>query len=207
MADRENIKDDLDGSAPKKRRREKKPPKRITEKYLYNSGLAYLQRFPTSVPNFRKVMLRKIDKSCKHHTEQDREACLTILDKTVQEFERQGYLNDEAYLRGMINSLRRRGLSAQGIAAKLQQKGLGREITQETLQEHDAQSGTENPDFAAAILLTKRKKIGPFRAAKEENRNRELAALARAGFGYEYASKALDMSREDAEEILAGMAL
>lgn len=207
MADRENIKDDLEAPAPEKRRRGKKPPKRITEKYLYNSGLAYLQRFPTSIPNFRKVMLRKIDKSCKHHTEQDREACLAILDKTVQEFERQGYLNDESYLRGMVNSLRRRGLSSQGIAAKLQQKGLGRELTQETLMEHDAHSGAENPDFAAAVLLTRRKKLGPFRAAKEENRNRELAALARAGFGYEYAGKALDLSREDAEEILSGMVI
>ena len=39
MAEPENIK-------PAPRRREKKPPKKITEKYLYNSGLAYLQRFP-----------------------------------------------------------------------------------------------------------------------------------------------------------------
>lgn len=56
-------------------RREAKPPKKISERYLYNSGLAYLQRFPSSSSNFQRVMMRKINNSCRHHVEQDIDAC------------------------------------------------------------------------------------------------------------------------------------
>lgn len=195
MAEPENIK-------ARKGRTEKKPPKKITEKYLYNSGLAYLQRFTSSVPNFRRVMGRKIDKSCTYHKEQEREACLAMLETTIATFERQGLLNDAAYLQGMITSLRRRGLSKQAILSKLQQKGLGQEAILETLKAHDSDMGNENPDLTAAILLMRRKRLGPYRKTREENKNRELSALARAGFGFDIAQKSLSMDMDEAEEIL-----
>lgn len=196
MAEAENIK-------PRKGRREKKPPKKITEKYLYNSGLAYLQRFPASTPHFRRIMGRKIDKSCNYHKEQEREACIAMLDSTIAQFERMGMLNDEAYLSGMINSLRRRGLSKQAILSKLGAKGMGQSVVLETLQRHDEENGAENPDLAAALLLARRKKLGPYRRSDEADRNKELAALARAGFGFDIAQKALSMAPDEAEEIIS----
>lgn len=196
MVDEENIK-------PRKGRTEKKPPKKITEKYLYNSGLAYLQKFTSSVPNFRRVMGRKINKSCNYHKDQDVDACNKMLDTTVDAFVRQGLLNDAAYLGGMINSLRRRGLSTQAILAKLQQKGLSKDDILTTLQTYDETAGFQNPDFAAAVLLIRRKRLGCFSKGDPEGRNRELAALARAGFSFEIAQKALALQLSDAEEILS----
>ncbi len=195
MADDENIK-------PRKARTEKKPPKKITEKYLYNAGLAYLQKFTSSVPNFRRIMDRKINKSCNYHKEQDRDACIKMLDTTVETFVRQGLLNDEAYLSGMINSLRRRGLSAQAILSKLQQKGLAKEAILSSLRAYDDEIGVHNPDFAAAVLLIRRKKLGCFGKQDPEKKNRELSSLARAGFSFEIAQKALALEQDDAEEIL-----
>jgi len=104
-------------------KREFKPPKKITEKYLHNSGLAYLQRFTASSMHFKTVMTRKIDKSCRHHEEQDREECLQMLDKTTEKFRELGLLDDEAYLKGMITSFRRRGLSARQIDARKKKIG------------------------------------------------------------------------------------
>lgn len=196
MTGTENIKD-------AKPARGKKPPKKITEKYLYNSGLAYLQRFPASVPHFRRVMSRKIDKSCNYHKDQDRQACIALLDSAIAQFERMGLLNDEAYLSGMINSLRRRGLSKQAILSKLGQKGLGQETVLTALRGYDEQSGSENPDLAAALLLARRKRIGPYRRTEEGDRNKELAALARAGFGFDIAQKAIGLSQDEADEISA----
>lgn len=194
MADAENIN-------PKRSRPAKKPPKKITEKYLYNSGLAYLERFPASVPHFRRVMGRKIDKSCNFHKDQDRDACIKMLDTTVATFERQGLLNDAAYTIGMVTSLRRRGLSSRAIQYKLQSKGLGEAAIRDAISAFD---GDDNADFSAAVQLMRKKRFGCFgtRTAEEKERNRQLSAFARAGFGFDLAQKALALPLEDAEEIL-----
>ena len=196
MAEPEDIK-------PRKTRPEKKPPKKITEKYLYNSGLAYLQRFPASTPHFRRIMGQKINRSCNYHNNQNREECQKMLDTTVETLTRQGLLNDEAYLQGMINSLRRRGLSRQAILSKLQQKGMTQETILQTLIAHDEANGTQNPDLAAAVMLMRRKRLGCFRKDKTEDKNKELASLARAGFGFDIAQKVLALDGGEAEEILA----
>ena len=196
MAEPENIK-------AGKPRREKKPPKKITEKYLYNSGLAYLQRFPASTPHFRRIMGRKIDRSCNYHKDQSKEDCLALLDATVAGFERMGLLNDEAYLSGMINSLRRRGLSKQAILSKLQMKGMAQDRILEVLRSYDEDSGVDNADLVAALRLSRRKRLGAYRRDADADRNKELASLARAGFGFDIAQKALALSPDEAEDLIA----
>lgn len=197
MADPENIK-------PRKHSPEKKPPKKITEKYLYNSGLAYLQRFPSSTPHFKRIMGRKIDRSCNYHKDQNRDDCTKLLDQTVETFVRQGLLNDSAYLQGMINSLRRRGLSRQAILARLQQKGMAQDTILKTLRDYDAEK-TGDADLTAALQLARRKKLGPFRRDSETDKNKELAALARAGFSFDVAQKVLGMETDEAEEVLSSL--
>jgi regulatory protein len=196
MAEPENIK-------PTANRRGKKPPKKITEKYLYNSGLAYLQRFPASTPHFRRVMGRKIDRSCNYHKDQSREACQQMLESTIETFVRQGLLNDAAYVQGMVTSLRRRGLSTQAILSKLVMKGIAQDTAAQALRAYDEDRGGADPDFAAAILLMRRKRIGAFRKSDEANKTKELAALARSGFSFDIAQKALSLSQDDAEDILS----
>ena len=196
MAEPENIK-------AGKPRREKKPPKKITEKYHYKSGLAYLQRFPASTPHFRRIMGRKIDRSCNYHKDQSKEDCLALLDATVAGFERMGLLNDEAYLSGMINSLRRRGLSKQAILSKLQMKGMAQDRILEVLRSYDEDSGVDNADLVAALRLSRRKRLGAYRRDADADRNKELASLARAGFGFDIAQKALALSPDEAEDLIA----
>lgn len=183
-------------------RKAKKPPKKITEKYLYNSGLAYLQRFPASTAHFRRVMTRKIDRSCKHHKEQDREASLALLDGAIATFTRMGLLNDDAYLTGMVNSLRRRGLSRQAILSKLQQKGLNSAQILETVAHYAEAYSAGSSELIAALMLARKKRLGPFRRAEEYDRNKELAALGRAGFDFDVAQKALAMPQQEAENLL-----
>lgn len=193
MAAPENIKE----AVP---RQGKKPPKKITEKYLYNAGLAYLQRFPASIPHFRRVMTRKIDKSCKYHTQQDRDACLSLLEKTIEIFARQGMLNDELYLQGMVNSLRRRGLSIRAIQAKLQQKGLEPEKITDAIRAFDGQEDSAEAELAAAVQYMRKKRLGCF--GNKEARDKHLASLARGGFPFDIAQKALSLDDQEAQQIL-----
>ena len=185
-------------------KREFKPPKKITEKYLHNSGLAYLQRFTASSMHFKTVMTRKIDKSCRHHEEQDREECLQMLDKTTEKFRELGLLDDEAYLKGMITSFRRRGLSARQIDAKLRQKGYDGDRIKSAVQTHDMDEyETEyRGDFYAAMTFARKKKIGPYDFNKKYEFDKALAVMGRAGYSFDSAQKIIKMSNEELQEHL-----
>lgn len=175
-----------------------KIPKKITETYLHNAGLYYLQRFAASSGQFRTVMQRKIDNSCRHHVEQDRAACLTLLDALVTKFENVGLLNDDNYARGMVISLRRRGLSERAILMRLQHKGLPEDKIRAALTEYneDNQINPGQSERLAALKLARRKRLGPY-AVEDFDFNKALAAFARAGFSFDVAQSVLRMTPDD----------
>jgi regulatory protein len=55
-------------------------------------------------------------------------------------------------------------------------------------------------EWKAAIALARRRRLGPYRAAKDrqECRARDLAAMARAGFDYDVARKVIDAASVEA---------
>lgn len=174
----------------------KLPPKRISQTYLHNSGLYYLQRYSSSVENFRRVFKRKIIKSCSFHTDQNPEECLELLEGIIENFVRSNLLNDETYAYGKISSLRRIGQSKQSVVQKMQMKGINSELIDQTLQKIDGQN--ENSEFDAALIFAKRKKIGPFASAnKEVHHTKQLAMMARAGFSYDISTKILKLNPDE----------
>ncbi len=192
----------------KKERKEFKPPKKISDRYLYNSGLAYLQRYPASSMHFRSVMMRKINKSCRHHIEQNIDDCAIMLDNLIVKFQDLSLLDDAAYLKGMITSLRKRGLSSMQIGNKLRQKGYKRDEIDAELKRHDKDEyNTEhNGDIHAALVFARKKKLGPFDIMNKRDPEKSLAAMARAGYSYDTAKKTLSMTKEDLPEELRYLA-
>ena len=187
---------DPDFKGRKTARKTPKIPKKITETYLNNSGKFYLERFPASTAQFRKVMTRKINKSCKAHPEQSMETCLTALDSVVQKFQDLGFLNDEGYAGGLSRSLKNRGWPRNRIVMRLKEKGIASELIEEAVPPSDA-----NDNFRDALLWIKRKKLGAY-ASKEKSFEKSLAALARNGFDYHSASRALQMPKDEIEDLL-----
>lgn len=185
-------------------KKEFKPPKKITEKYLYNSGLAYLQRYPASTNHFKFIMMRKINKSCRHHIDQDLEECKKLLDSTAVKFQELGLLDDNAYLKGMVTSLRRRGLAARQIEMKLQQKGLDKGAIKQAVQAHDTDEyeSNENGDVYSALIFIRKKRLGPYDTAGRHSPEKALATMARAGYSYDVAKKTLEMDETEREEKL-----
>lgn len=170
--------------------------KKISASYLENAGAYYLQRFAASESQFRRVMERKIKLSCHDHTDQSSDACLALLDQTVQKFTGLGYLNDHAYAQGLIYSLTQRGFSRKRIELELGKKGISRELAAALLPDNNP----EHERFKA-VLYAKRKKIGPF-SLRENDQQRGLSSLARGGFNYDLCCDVLAMPREQAEELL-----
>ena len=194
----------------KNKRKEKRPPKKITPTYLHNSGIYYLERFVASKSHFKTVMARKAKRSCMHHKEQDYDECLKMIDELADKFEEMGLLNDALYTTGMVTSLRRRGLSRNAIIQKMRIKGIEPQYTIAELEKLDnAYHETEkNAEIAAALRLAKKKKMGPYKIEKKgltdddkaKELRRNMGRFARAGFSYEITKYVLDMSEDELEE-------
>jgi len=178
-------------STPKKR-------KKITQSYLENSGAYYLERFSASISQFRKVMTRKIDLSCRDHTEQNKEGCMVMLDEVVKKFEHLGYLNDNNYGRILVSSLQNKGVSYTRLLMTLRIKGLSEDIIEQITPEKDF-----DVDRKAALRWAKKKRLGPFAIRIRENDlNRGLSSLARAGFDYDIAKWVMSLDLREAEDLL-----
>lgn len=183
---------------PEKKPPEKKLRKKISLSYLENSGAYYLERFPASIAQFRKVMEQKIYKSCKDHPDQSREASIALLDQVVEKFVKLGYLNDRSYASALLYSLEQRGLSRMRMQLTMRNKGIPADLIEETLPEK-----SNNLDKKAALRWAKKKRLGPFALKeKENNQQRSLASLARAGFSYDIAQWVTSLEQDTALDML-----
>jgi regulatory protein len=179
-----------DAGAGPEPRRERKPPRQVTAAYLQRAAMAYLERYSSSRENLRRVLRRKVDNRCRLRGE-DPAPFAPLIDDVVEKSLRIGLIDDTRYAEARVASLRRRGGSARAIQAKLAAKGLDRETVAAALQ---AEQGNEE---AAAFAYARRRRLGPFRV-KDRNtfRERDMAALARAGFGFDLVRRVMSGEAE-----------
>jgi len=177
-----------------------KPVRLVTAQYLENSALHYLERFASSTANLRNVLMRKVKLSAKAHGTDPEEGARWI-DDLLARYVRSGLLNDETYARMRTESLHRRGASTRAIAQKLASKGIDRDETDKALESLREDVGPD-VDLTAALALAKRRRLGVYRLpeARAAHREKDMAALGRAGFGYEIARKVVDA--ESPEDLL-----
>lgn len=193
--------------------------RKITERFIENAALFHLQRFATSAENLRRVLMRRVRRAARARggveAEGDNEVIadgVAIVDGVIGRFVQSGLLDDRAYAEGRAVSLHRRGMSVGRIRQQLASKGIAAEAADHALAALAAKTaggtadgaaagtaggrgmGPTALDLAAAVNLARRRRLGPFRAPSDRPRLREkdLAAMARAGFGYHVAVQVID---------------
>jgi regulatory protein len=173
-----------------------KPPRRISATYLENAALHYLERFASSAENLRRVLLRKVQRAAQFHGD-DREAGAALVAELIARYRTAGLLDDAAYAGAKSRSLHRRGSSSRAIRQTLSAKGVDAD-TIETVVADLSEETDGDADLAAARNYVRRRRLGPWRPAetREAFREKDMAALGRAGFAWGIARQAL----EDAEE-------
>jgi regulatory protein len=183
-------------------RPDRKGPRLATARYLENAALHYLERFATSSANLRRVLMRKVARSVRAHGT-DAEAGKRLVDDIIARYQSAGLLNDAAYASQKAASLRRRGTSRYGIRGKLAIKGVEADLIDTALAQLDEETGVS--DVAAACALVRRRRLGPYRpeASRATHHQKDLAALARAGFGLDVARRVLSATDPEALESLA----
>ncbi len=176
-------------------------PKRITPTSLDNAALFYLQRFASSAANLRRVLLRRIDKAARLMEDEEAAEALRTqgsdwVEALIERYRRSGLLDDATYAEARARSLHRRGAPLKAIAQGLRIKGVDADTASETLdrlrEEHP------DADLSAALAFARRRRLGPFRPAelRAQHRDKDLAAMGRAGFSYELARKVVEMEEE-----------
>ncbi|MEO3435392.1 regulatory protein RecX [Inquilinus sp. CAU 1745] len=187
------------GQRPRKPGARASGPRKATARYLQNAALYYLQRYATSAANLRRVLMGKVDRSARAHGTNAEEGA-RLVDGLIERYREVGLLDDAVYAAGRTRSLNRRGDSPRLIRAKLARKGVTGEDVDRALAELAEDVG--DPTRVAAVALAKRRRLGPFRPpyARAAFRNKDMAAMARAGFPYQVAREVIDA--ESADDLL-----
>ncbi|APH55602.1 Regulatory protein recX [Granulibacter bethesdensis] len=177
------------------------------EAALYEAALRYLSRFAATRTGVARMLERRIKRWARmmEGTDMDHSALPDAIHqaqqaarKVIERLERSGVLDDAAFAAARTSSLTRAGRSRRAVAAHLVAKGVPSELVAQSLPDDPAL------ELAAAVRLTKRRKLGPFAAEgpTPQARQRALAAMARAGFDGRTAQQALGMERDEAEALL-----
>lgn len=168
----------------------RKVPRKVTPAYLQRAAMAYLERYSSSAENLRRVLRRKVQKRCRLRGEDPAEFHEAI-DEVVAKSLRIGLVDDTRYAQARVATLRRRGGSARAIQAKLAAKGIDRDTIAEALETEEGDEET------AALAFARRRRLGPFRPGERTPyRDKDLAAMARAGFRFDVARRVIDAEDE-----------
>ncbi len=166
-------------------------PKRIDQSYLRKAAFAYLQRYASSSANLRRVLERKVRRRVEDRP-YDADEVSRDIDAVITWCLDNSLLDDEQFAENRVAGLQRKGHSERKIRASLREKGVSAELVEKVLQK----SG--HSDVKAARRYAERRRLGPYRSGmRTENNDRDLAAMARAGFSFSAAKLALDADFDD----------
>jgi regulatory protein len=179
----------------------KRPARPITAKYLQNAAAFYLERYPSTAEGLRRVLNRRVRKA-EMLEAPVMDNVKQAIDAVVAKFVDAGVIDDKAFAQTKARALHRRGTSTKLTRNRLQMAGVDGATLDTAMQALDQELDT-NPrqrEWRAAVALARRRKLGPYRPAAErkDKRNRDLAAMARAGFDYDVARKVIDATDVDA---------
>jgi regulatory protein len=171
------------------------------ETTLHEAALGYLARYAATRATLARMLARRIDRWARAVAPEAAAvaAARAAVARVVERLVAAGAVDDAAFAAARARRLTREGRSAAATAAHLAARGVGADARRAALSDDPA------VELAAAVAFIRRRRFGPFRAkpADAEARRKELAALARAGFGQGTARQALGLTREAAEAALA----
>ena len=159
----------------------RRPPPPLDAQSLERLAVRYVERFATSRGKLTGYLRRKVRERGWDGPEVD---VASIAERMAS----LGYVDDRLFAESKLRSLARRGYGARRVEFALQSAGIEAED-----QQHLAPAIEENA-LGAALIFARRKKLGPFgtEAVDRVTRQKQIAAMIRAGHGYELARRIVD---------------
>ncbi|KXV65474.1 regulatory protein RecX [Gluconobacter oxydans] len=181
---------------------------------LREAALAHLARFATTEQGLRQVLDRRLRRwgvraSRAGLPNEDIESAIASLrpaiDGIVASMTDLGAVDDAGYARNRALSLTRTGRSRRAVEAHLANKGVDQDTTREALNDslgECSDSSAQEAELAAALVLARKRRLGPFHRPdrEEEDPLKALGVFARNGFSRDVAQSVLDMDSDEAED-------
>ncbi len=169
---------------------------------LHDAALRHLARYAATQTGLVRVLDRRIDRWARAAAQEGevsddavpgaRQAARAVAAALVES----GVINDAVFAESRARSLTRAGRSRRAVEAHLTSRGVGREMA--------AQVEDPERELAAALIYARRRRLGPFRIG-DGDPNRDMGAMARAGFQQDVVRRAMAMDPDDALSAIIAM--
>lgn len=171
--------------------RKKRPPRPLDQQRLQELGLAYVARFATTAAKLETYLQRKLRERGWNEDESEQPDTRAIADRFVE----LGYIDDAAYARSRSGGLLRRGYGPRRVAQALNAAGVDEQIRAEV------QPG-DHAIRQAALAMARKRRFGPFAfdTPDREKREKQIAAMLRAGHGFDCVRAIMDAASGAAAE-------
>lgn len=169
--------------------RTRRKPAPLDPRRIEDLALAYVARFATTRAKLEAYLARKLSERGWESDAQPR------LAELAERFEQAGYIDDEAYARAKTGSLLRRGYGMRRVGQALGAAGIDEAVRESVAPE-------ERERRAAALVMVRKRRIGPFASALPDRaqRQKQIAAMLRAGHAMGHVLALLDAaSPEEAQ--------
>jgi regulatory protein len=177
----------------KAQRHAKRPPKPLDSARLDELALSYVARFATSRAKLEAYLARKLrERGWAGDENGGGEPAVAAV---AERFVAAGYVDDAAFARAKTGSLLRRGYGQRRVSQALGAAGIDAEVREEVRAGEGAQR-------RAALAMARKRGFGPFGRAPLDRalREKQVAAMLRAGHGLDSARELVDAASVEAAE-------
>lgn len=170
----------------------KRPPPPLDSAALERMALRYVERFATTRAKLAAYLTRKIRE--RGWADERGADPVSVADRMAE----LGYVDDRLFAESKARSMGRRGLGVRRIDEALRHAGVGSEDAA------PASEAAQEGAVESALAFARRKRIGPFalEEADRSQREKQLAAMLRAGHGLDLARKITRMAPDEDVETL-----
>ena len=162
---------------------------------LREAALAYLERYESSVQSVRRVLRRRIERWAMKEGVPVEDGAYETVEAVIADLRSAGIVDDSRYAGMKARSLFNSGRSGRAIGAYLAARGVSSSVIGDALESRAEEADNpEEPDLEAALRFARKKRLGRFRPSEQraEKRERDMAALGRAGFSWSIAKAVVD---------------
>lgn len=167
--------------------RSAKKVKKISPTYLKNLALWYLDRFGGTRARTRATLMKRVRAAELEHGSTPEAA--QWVEETLDDLASQGLINDGEFARARVAKGLRMGKSRHLISQDLANAGIDQATADRALGE--GFSGEENQELKSAQLYVAKRRLGHHRSEPTAYDQKDMAAMARRGFSYDIARRAL----------------
>ncbi len=181
-----------DGSEFQRSRPRTRRPRRVPPGGVEAAALDYLRRFDVPERKLRDHLRAKVRRSAEAHGD-DVTALLDEVEAVMARLLARRFVDDGRHAEARATALLARGVPPLAVRTRLRNAGVAASSIEAAIAAWRDAHPEEQPDVEAAWAYARRRGLGPYRFTdRAERRDKDLAAMMRAGHAMRVARAVID---------------